>query len=1263
MPHINYSTFSELKRFQEHPELRINPRDIFRGRLNEIATPIQLIQALGAQSVDLAHLGSHLSASPPEWIPALTKYFRDFDLAGPSFIFVLEHFGNIRTTNALYPSLERVLRTEWMAPIEDLSKVYFSGLLENREFRHTEEILGQLKRRHLPDGADFDLRVKQFALKKRDNAEAVNNLYNDLTALKLYNDRTHNDVSDGSIDLLLDPHVRNTFRNDFAKLISFAKDRLPPDADEQTWKDFIIWKNVKPTDPSSRGLETLLDTWSRLEQELRKETITWDNAADLIDFPLVAFSLSKNGAWSHLLQDPLVMEFFEKKLPYLYALVRKEIPERVSLSYRCYEFLARRFESGEVTTREQAADLIHELKWIKDQYKALVDGAFPSSEFERFETLVYNYTSDRDFTDLFFGEFPNLFKLAAHIVPEVAGIQMRALCFVLAVRQQGKLKNIENAKNTLECIPHLELFQKALQDGNFDSEDFKWVKFFDVAFIIDEFKRLFPIQFPFLEALLNPEGVATERPQVAGLYRIFQSHKKNEITSESAEQLYKDLLALDAKEEDIKVRIELYERWLACKDAHPELFSQLVELFPVLNAIAGDPLLAKEPEMKAFLTVFKAYKNGKILTNLTMEIVYNHLCALLMLERKEALTIEEQRTVALNLYKFISGVRPNLGPGLSALIPQAFHHEVPQEDDPYFISAVHYAQSRRDKDQLKLLLDIQKLDDLLPVQSTGWINATTGLRKRILENCDQQTLEFVRSKFPYTAYAIDVMRRCPVSGEDWPADVAAEGALFWGESDSILFKEEFNYRDQHCRQGITLPYTNLTFGDCTLMMGGKERKVVSWFIRTALPESAYAIEAGQLKFRGDWSEEELSRIVEYCYTGNWASDVQQLSFAKKAKEQGLEALYRAICANMIVHSNPNSAAALYPEAHKEGLSHLVQGLLKTVKRERGLDALPEEERVARLALIKTLPDNGEPHADWTVAPLPPLNSFADLGLVEDYTLIGSDGEVHCNKGILSLSSELFARVRNTKGFSDVETELQAKFEELDSEALLLAVQFANTRKLPEPMTEEAAAKLWCAANVLEMPNLKKLLSDVYDIQEDYSDAFDPEDLELAVQIKNTATLPADLSEETAVKLWDLADEMEMPALKTLLEANYDLRPYCYSKLAVLTIKNWKDAGFDIDEEREAHAWSILPSMRDFDSIKNHQDLIWIPRGLQKEELEGYIFALVEDENLRAHLLALIEENKIVSEDQWILLYKREMDAQPGGFRYTVHNRIAFRLIA
>ncbi|MFV0339969.1 MAG: BTB/POZ domain-containing protein [Parachlamydiaceae bacterium] len=1170
MSHINYQTLSEMERFQDRPGF--SPRDFLRGSLNRVATPLQLIQCLGAKSVDQPALEVSFAACPPEWIPVFTKYLRDFELEEIHYIHVLEHAGSLRGAQGLIRSLRLVLGSGWRAPVEHLSNVYSSGLLDNREFRHSHEILSQLKRLHLPENADFDQRVKRFALKTHENdAAAASNLYNDLTALKLYCDRTNEDVPDRSMALLLNARVRSAFRNDFAKLLSFANDRLPPDADEETWKEFIVWKNAKPTDLSGRGLKTLLNLWSRFEEELRKETMTWDNAADSINFTLL-FSLNKTGAWSHLLQDPLVMEFFEKKLPNLNALVHNEMPERVILGYRWYAFLARRFESGEVTTREQAIDLIQELKWLKGQYRALIDGSFSSSDLQHFEALLYTYTTDQDFTDLFFEEFPNLFKLIAQDLPESANLQMRALSFVLAMRRKGKLKDIEVAKNCLSCIPHLELFQKALQDGEFDYQDFKWLTFFGDAFTNAEFRRLFPTQFPFLESLLKPETVAIVRPQVAGLCRFNQADKRKEITLESAEQLYKDLLALDAKEEDVEFRIKLYERWIACKGAHTELFSQLAEQFPVLNAIVGDPLLAPEPEMKAFLTVFKAYKNGEISSINAIKDEYEILCVLLKLERKDSLSIEEQKMVAETLHCFILGHTLQSVSGLSSLIPQAFYHKVPHEDDPYFVSVIHYLLGRFKQDPKciltrEILFNFQALDALFPIIDADSVSKLAFIAKSNI--CDEQTLEFVRSKFPYTASAIEVMRRNPLLDE--PEEMTAEGVLFWGMQNSKIFEEENHYRHQHCRQGITVPYTNLAFGDCTLKIGEKERKVASWFVRTALPESAYAIEAGKLKFTGDWSEEELSWIVEYCYTGKWVSDVLQLSFAKKAKEQGLEALYRAICADMIVNLNPKSAAALYPEAHKEGLSHLAQGLLKTAKRRVDLGDLSEEERVVRLALMKTFHDNGEPHADWTVAPLPSLNSLADLRLVKDYTLIGSDGEVRCNKGILALSSELLSRAKVEMAKN------QATFEELDSEALLLAVQFAETQQLPQELPEELVAKLWDAADVLEMTKLKELLL-----------------------------------------------------------AEYDLKLYVHSKSAILNIQSWRDVGIEIDEAREARAWNSLRSLEVFN--RETQNLLWIPGGLSQEEVKGFISALIEANDLKVHLLELSRD--FGDTDKWVVLDTR-----------------------
>ncbi|MFV0339967.1 MAG: BTB/POZ domain-containing protein [Parachlamydiaceae bacterium] len=280
----------------------------------------------------------------------------------------------------------------------------------------------------------------------------------------------------------------------------------------------------------------------------------------------------------------------------------------------------------------------------------------------------------------------------------------------------------------------------------------------------------------------------------------------------------------------------------------------------------------------------------------------------------------------------------------------------------------------------------------------------------------------------------------------------------------------------------------------------------------------------------------------------------------------------------------------------------------------------------------------------------------------DYTLIGSDGKaVQCNKGLLSLYSKLFDRAGKSEAFHDVETARQAKFDELDSEAISLAMDYTYTRELPGEMTEEVATKLWKAAEVFEMPELKEKLLSSDAIQVD-TDELDPAIImELAVLFKEQRVLPQ-LFDKDVVALWDLAKAMEIPDLKAYLKKNYDLRFHLYSKIVALDVQKWRDAGIAIDPEREQIAQINLPSVKDFDSISNSQDLLWIPGGLSGKEMAEYFSALIEDENLKAHLLALIELDQIQTRDQWLLLYKREMEENEHPDGYAVFNRIAFKSI-
>ncbi|MFV0339613.1 MAG: hypothetical protein ACK5MA_03135, partial [Parachlamydiaceae bacterium] len=174
-PHINYRTFRENA---PHSQVEI----LF---LNRVETPFDLLKCLGGGFVRQHHIEGNFPPKPNEWIPAVIKYLRDTELVeNTSLIHILEHLGSADDARNLTATVQRVIRSGWNSPMEDLSELYFSGLLDNREFRNSAEIFGQLKRGHLPDGADFDQRVKQFALKTQNDAEAANKLHTDLTAVK-----------------------------------------------------------------------------------------------------------------------------------------------------------------------------------------------------------------------------------------------------------------------------------------------------------------------------------------------------------------------------------------------------------------------------------------------------------------------------------------------------------------------------------------------------------------------------------------------------------------------------------------------------------------------------------------------------------------------------------------------------------------------------------------------------------------------------------------------------------------------------------------------------------------------------------------------------------------------------------------------------------------------------------------------------------------------------------------------------------------------
>ncbi|MFV0339968.1 MAG: hypothetical protein ACK5MA_04955 [Parachlamydiaceae bacterium] len=1160
MPHINYRRLSQEMRGVS-----------FRGTIATLDTSLGALQALSRENP--INLNAFLNNSRRQLAPMVVKYYQDWGQvygAGEEqkLRALVWKLGPVPYLEGLFLSVFNVKRLGWNADFVDLAQVHFSGLLDHDEFRKTDAIFSQLRRLQLPSDASFSLRAGKYALQTAANLEESVLLYRNLHALQNYNNESMRGAG-SALNLLLDPQLRKVFRKDFAKLIAFSEEKLPPDADLHTWREFIIWKNVKVNSQEAESLYEQLQVWHAFEAMLVDNDTRWDD--DLTAMGEQFFHLYRKDLF-YSLQDDV-----RARMPLLHALMNQKIPKEANLYFRLNAYLCRMAHEGKITNRQEADTLISELKELHELQQAIEKDQFPMEKLERFEKLLYKYTSEEDFVDLFYGDFRTLFHIAARHVPEEASIPMRALLYVIAKGLKGEEARV---RFNLLASNGYEEMQKQLQEGHLDSAGMDNLVSFAFDFADKDFKRMMDARFPLLEAIIGSAELSEDvSPQAKGLSLIYQAYKNENMTLKSAQKVYQYFFALS--------RLERNDR-------------------PV--------------------------------------------------------SPEEQRSISKALFTLLEGKKePQFFASLRPLIPKAFHYATPHEDDPYFIAAVHYAansENARKKEVLKLLMDIHRLDELLPVQGLRWINETTPLRNRVAENSDENVLNFVRSKLPYTAYAIEVMKNLVTTAEE---------ALFWGENNRNIFEEEEKYLDAHLRSGkyFSSLYHNLAFGDCTVEIGGNRRKVASWFIKTALPESAYEVKEGRLQFTDDWTEEELNQLLEYCYTGQLAPTALQISFAKKAKEQGLEGLYRTICAGMIKFSDIKSTAALYPEAKALGLSHLAQGLLKLIKMNRSVLAdLPEGEREVRLALIKTLPDDGQPHADWSVEPLPRLDNLEDLGLVKDYALIGRDKvAVMCNKNILSLNSNLFTRVDAAQGFSGQNTAKQARFKELDSAALTLAVRYAYGQINLDEISEGDAARLWDAAKVLEMPRLKERLTQSYDIQED-EDILNHDAMEMALQFKNTGNLPVNLTVDALLELYDVAEVMEMQPLKTALVNAYGfLKIELFRELIALDVQRWRDAGVAIDDARNALASRCLPPVQDLEFIEENQDLILIPGGLRGEELEGFIFALVEDENLKGHLIALIQANKIESMDQWILIYKREMgeNEQPEG--YTVHNHIAFKSIA
>ncbi|MFV0339614.1 MAG: hypothetical protein ACK5MA_03140, partial [Parachlamydiaceae bacterium] len=682
-------------------------------------------------------------------------------------------------------------------------------------------------------------------------------------------------ITDERILLLSDPQVKRAFRNDLAKLISFVKGRLPPNADNQTWEEFIVWQNVNPMAPEGQALKRQFDVWLELENQLSDYSVQWETLGNEEGLWKL-FTGAFNENYISLLQDPLVLQYFKARLPNFYALIRKEIPKEPKLSFRVNAFLLRMMERGTIKREREAKRVVKELQDLKDLYRALITNKFPSWALEDLAILMDKYISDVDFADLFYGDFPNLYNLSANIVSEGAGIQLRAMCYVFTMGR--KMKGLEQAKETYDEILRL----REMEDLYF-IDDFEFLaKCLDVYFQNGEFKRLFPSQFSNLEILAGTKAL----PEDAGLYvktysLLFQAYKKNEIPLDAAKEILEStrLFIMPSTE-----HISQWEKWLENQRFYPQLTAQIAELHPQLNA-----LTAQNPAHRALFLISDAYKQGAIKSDSAAEKLYSMLLKLLKLENKDQpLSMDEKGNIAQALLSFISGKKWKKllkvsEDSLRELIPQAFHFSTPHEDDPYFVSAVHYTKSAKETwELLGLLLTIKGLDDALPIMNDDQLEGVSKLVGLIFEKIDENTRKFLQSKVPYAVYAMDMVKANKT-----------EELTFKNRTKEKVLQEELRYYYGHGRS-IGISRMHRAFGDCSIEIDGKMRKVASWFIKTALPESAYEIKNGRLRFTGDWSGKECSQILSYCYKG-WFFDEKSLdlSFAKKAKEQGLNDLYRS----------------------------------------------------------------------------------------------------------------------------------------------------------------------------------------------------------------------------------------------------------------------------------------------------------------------------------------------------------------------------------
>ncbi|MFV0339915.1 MAG: BTB/POZ domain-containing protein [Parachlamydiaceae bacterium] len=709
--------------------------------------------------------------------------------------------------------------------------------------------------------------------------------------------------------------------------------------------------------------------------------------------------------------------------------------------------------------------------------------------------------------------------------------------------------NLDHAHAFLPYIFEAERLNRALASNQFTLKDTETLHtiFMLRLFHDDQLAETFKGDLPLVHKIMskNPRYEEEEEPnlQTSALIYMYQVMElddaaevaKNLFIFEALNRLNKLFFDKDWKDTDYRNLLQVAKEDLIHDEHFVEVFGDRIPLLQSLNK------LGQYPEDYRFALRVAAFILQVEKLCDPAQINFEVIHAFEMGPKRRLDRVKENGSIfqLATLGKHLSRADENLYAEFRKLFPRIAELQrlacLPHEaHEPFEIFALRFSMDQNDKQAWTHLMQASYVDRKLPF---------TGLQIEMpnINEVSAGTMAVIQQKLPYVAHAMIVKSR----GNTHP-DMSLDDQILWRKPVVLGISTYNNHGRKFSNTGQKLLQFEF-YGDCSVVVNGRERKVDSKLIQRVLQGQNVVDENGRLKLPVELTPKELSVFLQYCYTGSIALHSTKVLFALYAKADALgsEMLKNHCCAMVIGSVSKNNCLEIYQKARALGITPIMKYCSCVVQAYKPDGPYTIKQRAIVSSMVKS-------HFDRPMD-MPP-STFEDpiTSLESDFRLIGNDDvEVKTSLPLLATQSSYFEAVLRNNTLLETDLKL-ALFEQFNGTTLSHIAHFAEANTLPENLSTLDLYELMMAADYFLMPDLtQKILTKINNlkpndiisaIQSADFEGFSSETLRRVIAFLLTDTVNEILSEEDKAELKLAATYFLLPKLLLAVDQPPPLPP-------------------------------------------------------------------------------------------------------------------------